>query len=193
MFEGLALGTRIAALGQPCPTDAPAAAGHGHGHAHGHNHAHGHEHYHAHDHDHDHPTAAPVPITTEPKAAAATPSSETTSTHTLTTAPTTTPTFSMRRKLLLAGIFALVTPLGMGIGIGALHQFNGNNPATVVAIGTLDALSAGLLVWVGVVEMWAHDWMLGGEMTRAGPLRTALGMAALVLGMAVMSLLGKWA
>jgi zinc transporter 1/2/3 len=195
MFEGLALGTRIAALGQPCPTDAPAA---GHGHAHGHNHAHGHEHYHTHDHEHehDHPTAVPVPAAVaEPKTAATTPSSETTSTHTVTAslAATAAPTITMRRKLLLAGIFALVTPLGMGIGIGALHQFNGNNPATIVAIGTLDALSAGILVWVGVVEMWAHDWMLGGEMTRAGPLRTALGMAALLVGMAVMSLLGKWA
>ncbi len=81
----------------------------------------------------------------------------------------------------------------MAIGIGALHQFNGNDPATIIAIGTLDALSAGILVWVGVVEMWAHDWMLGGEMTRASPLRTVLGLVALVAGMAVMSLLGKWA
>ncbi|KAL2159366.1 hypothetical protein VTH06DRAFT_2369 [Thermothelomyces fergusii] len=102
-------------------------------------------------------------------------------------------TASLGKKLLLAGGFALVTPVGMAIGIGALRQFNGNDPATVAAIGTLDALSAGILVWVGVVEMWAHDWMLGGEMTRAGPARTLLGLGALVVGMALMSLLGKWA
>jgi len=81
----------------------------------------------------------------------------------------------------------------MAIGIGVLKNFNGNDPSTVIAIGTLDALSAGILVWVGVVEMWAHDWMLGGEMTRSGPVRTVLGFAALVAGMALMSLLGKWA
>ncbi|OIW29309.1 hypothetical protein CONLIGDRAFT_662315 [Coniochaeta ligniaria NRRL 30616] len=100
---------------------------------------------------------------------------------------------SMKQKLLLAAAFALVTPLGMAIGIGVLHTFNGNDPSTIIAIGTLDALSAGILVWVGVVEMWAHDWMLGGEMTTAGLVRTALGMLSLVASMALMSLLGKWA
>jgi zinc transporter 1/2/3 len=183
MFEGLALGTRIAALGSPCPTSAP-TAGHGHGGAH--NHAHGHEHY------HDHADATPA-AATEPKANP-TGSVESNSTHTAASAAEhATAHVSMRKKLLLAAAFAIVTPLGMGIGIGVLHNFNGNDPATVIAIGTLDALSAGILVWVGVVEMWAHDWMLGGEMTRASPIRTAVGLTALVVGMALMSLLGKWA
>ncbi|KAG7293592.1 hypothetical protein NEMBOFW57_003645 [Staphylotrichum longicolle] len=182
MFEGLALGTRIAALGRPCPTSSTDTTASG---IPGHNHAHGHEHYHNHDAD------PPPGTTTEPKLAAA-PDSSADSTHS-TAAGTLTPSVSMRKKLLLALAFAVVTPLGMGIGIGVLHNFNGNDPATIIAIGTLDALSAGILVWVGVVEMWAHDWMLGGEMTRAGPVRTGLGLVALVVGMAVMSLLGKWA
>ncbi|KAL1839242.1 hypothetical protein VTJ49DRAFT_1720 [Mycothermus thermophilus] len=191
MFEGLALGTRIAALGRPCPTSAPTSHGHGHGApADGHNHAHGHEHYHTHDEQ-----GAPVGATTaEPKRTHS--DNEANSTHTIST--TTAGSIpgggvSMRQKLLLAAAFALVTPVGMAIGIGVLKQFNGNDPSTIIAIGTLDALSAGILVWVGVVEMWAHDWMLGGEMTRASPLRTVLGLAALVIGMALMSLLGKWA
>ncbi|KAJ9130969.1 Zinc-regulated transporter 1 [Pleurostoma richardsiae] len=100
---------------------------------------------------------------------------------------------SMRKKLLLAAAFALVTPVGMAIGIGVIYNFNGNDPATIVAIGTLDAFSAGILVWVGVVEMLAHDWMLGGEMTSAKPLKTVLGIVSLVAGMALMSFLGKWA
>ncbi|KAL2131226.1 hypothetical protein VTI74DRAFT_5403 [Chaetomium olivicolor] len=199
MFEGIALGTRIAALGKPCPTSASTHHGHGHGETPGHNHAHGHEHYHIHDRDHDHdhdtPTPAPIPkhATTEPKHSQASTDADESSTHSTTSPGSVASTFPMRRKLLLALAFALVTPLGMAIGIGVLHQFNGKDPSTIIAIGTLDALSAGILVWVGVVEMWAHDWMLGGEMTRASPIRTGLGMAALVLGMAIMSLLGKWA
>lgn len=100
---------------------------------------------------------------------------------------------SMPKKLLLAGAFALVTPIGMAIGIGALKHFNGNDPATVIALGTLDAFSAGILVWVGVVEMLAHDWMLGGDMSNAKPSTAASGILALVAGMALMSFLGKWA
>lgn len=99
---------------------------------------------------------------------------------------------SMWYKCALAGAFALVTPVGMAIGTGVLSHYNGNDQATSIAIGTLDAFSAGILVWVGVVEMWAGDWM-GGEMADASPLVTTLGILAMMAGMALMGLLGKWA
>lgn len=98
----------------------------------------------------------------------------------------------MSQKIILASCFAVVTPVGMAIGTGALSVFNGNDPATILAIGTLDAFSAGILVWVGVVEMWAADWM-GGEMAEAGIGTTIMGLIGLMSGMALMSLLGKWA
>ncbi|KAF3070665.1 Zinc-regulated transporter 2 [Daldinia childiae] len=99
----------------------------------------------------------------------------------------------MSQKFLMAIAFALVTPVGMAIGIGVLNQFNGNDPKTLIALGTLDALSAGILIWVGVVEMWAGDWMFGGELANAGALITTLGGLGLVAGMALMGFLGKWA
>lgn len=98
----------------------------------------------------------------------------------------------MVEKLLMATAFALVTPIGMAIGIGVLNQFNGNNPSTIIAIGTLDALSAGILIYVGLVEMLAHDWM-HGELSRA-PMRQVIPAAiSLVAGLVLMSVLGKWA
>lgn len=101
---------------------------------------------------------------------------------------------SMPKKLLMASAFALVTPVGMAIGTGVLRQFNGNDPSTLIALGTLDALSAGILMWVGIVEMWAGDWMFaGGELVHAGKTVTALGGLGLVGGMVLMSFLGKWA
>ncbi|KAK3309428.1 putative metal ion transmembrane transporter protein [Chaetomium strumarium] len=176
MFEGIALGTRIAALGRPSLlTSASAHGGHHH---HGHAHAY-------------HPPQDPNPPPVS-ESQAKVPSTDDAPSYSSNDAVAPIPGL-MRKKMLLAGAFALVTPVGMAIGIGVLHQFNGNDPSTVIAIGTLDAFSAGILVWVGVVEMWAHDWMLGGEMTRASPVRTVLGLVALVAGMALMSLLGKWA
>ncbi|KAI0427150.1 hypothetical protein F5Y09DRAFT_333561 [Xylaria sp. FL1042] len=103
------------------------------------------------------------------------------------------PTLSTPKKLLMASAFALVTPVGMAIGIGVLHTFNGNDPRTVIAIGSLDALSAGILLWVGVVEMWIADWMFGGELADAKAATTALGGFGLVAGMVLMAFLGKWA
>ncbi|ENH65164.1 Zinc-regulated transporter 1 [Fusarium oxysporum f. sp. cubense race 1] len=144
LFEGIALGTRIASLGYG---QMPLALGHSHSHS------------------------------TPP------PSVERTGTSTV----------PLWKKLVLASGFAVVTPIGMAIGIGVLNVFNGNDPATLIAIGTLDALSAGILVWVGLVEMWAQDWMLGGELSDASPLTTLLALFGLVCGMVLMSLLGKWA
>lgn len=66
---------------------------------------------------------------------------------------------SFLTKTLMAAIFTLITPVGMAIGVGVLQKFNGNDPATIVAIGTLDALSAGILLWVGLVEMLAQ-WVV---------------------------------
>lgn len=95
-------------------------------------------------------------------------------------------------KLIMATAFALVTPIGMAIGIGVLNQFNGNNPATIISIGTLDALSAGILLWVGLVELLAHDWLYGE--LRDAPLRLVIPAAvSLIAGIVLMSFLGKWA
>ncbi|KAL5314525.1 hypothetical protein ACEPPN_017165 [Leptodophora sp. 'Broadleaf-Isolate-01'] len=99
---------------------------------------------------------------------------------------------SFLTKILMAGIFTLITPIGMAIGVGVLQHFNGNDPATIVSIGTLDALSAGILLWVGLVEMLAHDWMWG-DMAGAGLMKVFVGGFSLVAGLVLMSVLGKWA
>ncbi|OGM42792.1 ZIP Zinc transporter [Aspergillus bombycis] len=97
-------------------------------------------------------------------------------------------------KAVMAGTFALITPIGMAIGMGVLHSFNGNERSTLIALGTLDALSAGILVWVGVVDMWARDWVIeGGEMLDAPMTRVLVGGVALIAGMVLMGVLGKWA
>lgn len=97
-------------------------------------------------------------------------------------------------KAIMASAFALITPIGMAIGIGVLNSFNGNEKSTLIALGTLDALSAGILVWVGVVDMWARDWVIeGGELVDAGLGRVAVGGISLIAGLILMSVLGKWA
>lgn len=96
------------------------------------------------------------------------------------------------KRYILPLAFALVTPLGMAIGIGVLQKFNGNDPSTIVALGTLDSISAGILLWVGFVDMWAGDW-LHGELRDATMIKTVVGMLSFVSGLVLMGLLGKWA
>lgn len=101
-------------------------------------------------------------------------------------------TFPM--KAIMGGAFALVTPVGMAIGMGVIHSFNGQDRHTLIALGTLDALSAGILVWVGLVDMWARDWVIEGGDMFAAPLRhVAAGGISLIAGMVLMGVLGKWA
>lgn len=102
--------------------------------------------------------------------------------------------FGKWSKMLMALAFALITPLGMAIGIGVLNEFNGNDQSTILTIGVLDALSAGVLLWVGVVDMWGRDWAVtGGEMVNAGFVKVVVGLLSLIVGMVLMSVLGKWA
>ncbi len=96
------------------------------------------------------------------------------------------------KNLLLPGLFAIITPIGMAIGIGVMKSFNGNDPNTIIALGTLDAVSAGILLWVGCVGMWAHDWMFG-ELRDARWTKVLPAGIALVCGMILMGVLGKWA
>lgn len=99
---------------------------------------------------------------------------------------------SFMRKAILGGAFAITTPIGMAIGIGVLSSFNGNDPSTLIAIGTLNAFSAGILLWVGVAEMWFVEWF-HGPLAHAGPLKTGICFMSLVAGLVLMSFLGKWA
>lgn len=163
IFEGIALGTRIAAIGTKTYTSVSTNNG-------------------------DETDADKNIISTA--VASNDEASTTTESH--------QPTLSFLKKMGLASLFAFITPLGMAIGIGVLSHFNGNDKSTIIAIGTLDALSAGILVWVGLVEMWAADWMVGvhgqkAELADADMLTVGLAGFGLVTGMIVMSVLGKWA
>lgn len=95
-------------------------------------------------------------------------------------------------KFIMGSVFAVITPIGMAIGIGVLSQFNGSDRSTLIALGTLDSFSAGVLIWTGVVEMWAHDWLFG-TLAAASLWKTSCALFSLIVGMIVMSVLGNWA
>lgn len=179
MFEGIALGTRIAAVGEKIASSS------------------------AHPHHHEDGCGVLAASVSGATHTQGTDKSVEVSTadsvsHRSASSSINVPTFPLIKKLGLAALFAFVTPIGMAIGIGVLQKFNGNDKSTLIAIGTLDALSAGILLWVGIVEMWAADWLVGAhghkaELSDADILTVILAGFGLVAGLALMSLLGKWA
>jgi zinc transporter 1/2/3 len=99
---------------------------------------------------------------------------------------------SYLKKLVMSFAFSCTAPFGMAIGLSAWKSFNGNNRGTILLLGTMDALSAGVLAWVAFVELWSKDW-IHGELRNADTKRQAVGIGSLVAGLAIMSVLGKWA
>lgn len=87
---------------------------------------------------------------------------------------------------LMTTTFVLVTPIGMAISLGVSKPFSGN-PSTPIAVSTLDAVAVRILVCVGVVDIWALDWVVaGGHVANSGLLKTMSGATALAAGMILM-------
>lgn len=51
----------------------------------------------------------------------------------------------------------LITPVGIAIGMGVHAGYNPNSGAALLSIGILDSISAGILIYGGLVEMLYHD------------------------------------
>ena len=103
------------------------------------------------------------------------------------------PTTKRQTPYYLAIGYAVSTPAAIAIGLGARRSFSPGSATALVANGVFDALSAGILIYTGLVELMAHEFMFSGHMQRA-PLRVVLAaVGTMVLGAWLMALLGKWA
>ncbi|KAM0717101.1 hypothetical protein Q7P37_006953 [Cladosporium fusiforme] len=94
----------------------------------------------------------------------------------------------------LLGIgYAVSTPIAIAIGLGVRQSFAPGGQTTLIVNGIFDSISAGILIYTGLVELMAHEFMFSGYMQRA-PLKEVLGaVATMATGAGLMALLGKWA
>ncbi|SCV71905.1 BQ2448_4599 [Microbotryum intermedium] len=91
-------------------------------------------------------------------------------------------------------IYSCVTPLGIVIGLGVRTTYNPNTATASIVSGVLDATSAGILLYTGLVELLAHDFIFNKEMARdASNAKVAGSVLCVLVGAGIMSLLGRWA
>lgn len=111
---------------------------------------------------------------------------------------------SFRVDTLVAASHQLITPIGIAIGMGVHGSYNANSSEALLSIGILDSISAGLLLYSGIVEMCAsvneldipmasltllvpsvsrlvHDFM-HGELASARPSRVIFALLSLLAG-----------
>ncbi|KAK5090674.1 low-affinity Zn(2+) transporter zrt2 [Lithohypha guttulata] len=93
----------------------------------------------------------------------------------------------------LAITYGFTTPIAIAIGLGVRQSYPPGSRTTLIANGVFDSISAGILIYTGLVELLAHEFMFSRTM-RTAPIKTLLSAFFLVcLGAGLMALLGKWA
>ncbi|CAK7352966.1 unnamed protein product [Dovyalis caffra] len=99
--------------------------------------------------------------------------------------------FKTLSTTIMACFFAITTPAGIGIGTAIASFYNPNSPAALVAEGILDSLSAGVLVYMALVDLIAADF-LSKRMSCNFRLQV-VSYCMLFLGAGLMSSLAVWA
>ncbi|XWS27627.1 hypothetical protein CRYUN_Cryun26dG0133900 [Craigia yunnanensis] len=92
---------------------------------------------------------------------------------------------------IMGTFFSLTTPLGIGIGIGISSFYNGNSPTALIVEGLFNSASAGILIYMALVDLLAADFM---NPRLQSNVRLQVGVnVSLLLGATCMSVLAKWA
>ncbi|OVA01314.1 Zinc/iron permease [Macleaya cordata] len=93
--------------------------------------------------------------------------------------------------IMMACFFAITTPAGIGIGTGVASLYNPNSPRALVVEGILDSISAGILVYMALVDLIAADFL--SKRMRCNARLQVVSYLALFLGAGSMSSLAIWA
>lgn len=98
----------------------------------------------------------------------------------------------------LTGVFmalgyAVTTPAGVAIGLGVNRSLASDPTMSQLVNGIFDAISAGILIYTAMVELLAHEFMFNPEMRNAKFSVELTAYACVAAGVAVMSVLAKWA
>ncbi|CAN4080340.1 unnamed protein product [Withania somnifera] len=99
--------------------------------------------------------------------------------------------YKFLKKALMAFFFAVTTPFGIALGIALASTYEENSPRALITVGLLNASSAGLLIYMALVDLLAADFM-GDKLQGSVKLQIKSYMAVL-LGAGGMSLMAKWA
>ncbi|THU46362.1 hypothetical protein C4D60_Mb09t04140 [Musa balbisiana] len=91
-------------------------------------------------------------------------------------------------------MFSVTTPMGIILGMIVFYMtgYDDSNPNALISEGLLGSLSAGVLIYMALVDLIAVDFFHNKAMSSSSQLKKAC-YVALVLGSASMSILALWA
>ncbi|KAH6680564.1 Zinc/iron permease [Halenospora varia] len=93
----------------------------------------------------------------------------------------------------LGTLYGLTTPIAIAIGLGVRATFTPGSQTTRIVNGVFDSISAGILIYTGLVELMAHEFMFNPEMRKSSIKMMLFAFLCMCVGAGLMALLGKWA
>ncbi|KZV91979.1 ZIP zinc/iron transport family [Exidia glandulosa HHB12029] len=90
-------------------------------------------------------------------------------------------------------MYGITTPIGIAVGLAVRGTYAPDAPIASVVSGIFDAISAGILLYTGLVELLAHEFLFNPNMSRISNKRLLFACGSMMLGAALMALLGRWA
>ncbi|XP_027331718.1 zinc transporter 5-like isoform X2 [Abrus precatorius] len=99
--------------------------------------------------------------------------------------------FKAKAVTIMALFFSLTTPVGIAIGMAITKFYKENSETALIVEGVLNAASAGILIYMSLVDLLAADFM-NPKIQASGRLQIGTNLS-LLLGAGFMSLLAKWA
>ncbi|KAI5867937.1 ZIP zinc/iron transport family [Durotheca rogersii] len=93
----------------------------------------------------------------------------------------------------LAFGYALSTPIAIAAGLGVRSTLQPGTSRSLIINGIFDSISAGILIYTGLVELLAHEFMFNSYMRNAGLKVQLSALFCVALGCGLMAVLAEWA
>lgn len=88
--------------------------------------------------------------------------------------------------------YAFSTPLAIAAGLGVRASFEPGSATTLLVNGVFDSIAAGNLIYTGLVELMAHDFLYNPRMADVSLRELLAATGLMALGAALMALVGLW-
>lgn len=94
---------------------------------------------------------------------------------------------------LMALAYGTTTPIGQAIGLAIHRLYDPESMTGLLTVGMMNAISSGLLLFAGLVELLAEDFLSDGSYKTLRGKRRFQACGSVVAGALLMALVGAWA
>ncbi|USW54929.1 Putative zinc/iron permease [Septoria linicola] len=100
---------------------------------------------------------------------------------------------SSYKPWLMCVMYGITTPIGQAIGLGVQGLYDPASELGLLMVGIMNAISSGLLIYAGLVQLLAEDFLSEASYAELRGKRRIQACASVVAGCTLMALVGVWA